>query len=126
MHSRSIPALIRRDADISLGPSPDIGQIEWLARRRGFRALLDLDEEGEPGQTLSPNVAASWAHTFGLMHERVPISLERPGEADVERFLAVLRALPKPVYVHSAHGARAAALVARWFAAAPLSPSGAA
>lgn len=126
MHSRSIPALIRCDADISTGPSPDIGQIEWLARRRGFVALLDLNEEGEPGQTLSPNVSASWAHTFGMMHERVSISLERPAEADVERFLEALGAIPKPVYVHSAHGARAAALVARWFAAAPVSPSDAA
>lgn len=126
MRSRPISSLIRRDADVSIGPSPDIGQIEWLARRRGFRALLDLNEEGEPGQTLSPNVAASWAHTFGLVHERVSISLERPDAADVARFLATLRAIQKPVYVHSAHGARAAALVAKWFAGPQLSSSGAA
>lgn len=125
MHSRAIPNLVRCDADVSTGPSPDIGQIEWLARRRGFRALLDLNEEGEPGQVLSPNVAASWAHTFGLAHERVSISLERPGEADVERFLATLRAIHKPVYVHSAHGERAAALLAKWFAGAQVSASGA-
>jgi protein tyrosine phosphatase (PTP) superfamily phosphohydrolase (DUF442 family) len=111
----AIPAPIRCDPDISVGPSPDIGQIRWLARRGGIHALLDLNEEGEPGQVLSPNVAASWAHTLELAHERVSISLERPAEADVERFLTTLRAIPKPVYVHSASGERAAALVTIWF-----------
>ena len=40
----------QRDSDgVSLGKSPTIRDIEMLARRAGFRGLLNLNTEGEPG-----------------------------------------------------------------------------
>ncbi len=81
-----------------------------LARKAGFRALLNLNAEGEPGQILSPNVEATWAHTFEMQHERVSIDLVLRSEL-VDEFLETLQEIAKPVYVHSLLGRRAAALM---------------
>jgi protein tyrosine phosphatase (PTP) superfamily phosphohydrolase (DUF442 family) len=96
---------------ISLGKSPTVRDIEKLARKAGFRALLNLNTEGEPGEILSPNVEATWAHTFEMQHERVSIDLEALRPERVDRFLETLRTIAKPVYVHSLQGRRAAALL---------------
>jgi protein tyrosine phosphatase (PTP) superfamily phosphohydrolase (DUF442 family) len=106
-----IDGMLRYDERCSLGPSPSVDQIEWLARRAGFRSLFNLNEEGEPGPTLSPNVEATWAHTYGMQHERVSLSRERLDPSCVDQFLWTMGAIEKPVYVHSAGGARAAALL---------------
>lgn len=96
---------------IHVGPAPDRRGIERLAKQ-GIRSLLDLRDEGEPGQTLSPNVAASWAHATDLVHLRAPISRAVLQPNSVDRFLAQLARAPRPVYVHSDSGRRAAALLA--------------
>jgi len=101
----------RYGAGISLGKSPTVRDIEKLARKAGFRALLNLNTEGEPGEILSPNVEATWAHTFEMQHERVSIDLEALRSERVDRFLETLLAIAKPVYVHSLLGRRAAALL---------------
>ena len=100
----------RVDDGLSLGSSPTVRDIERLARKAGFRTLLNLNMEGEPGQVLSPNVEATWAHTFEMQHGRVSIDFELLLPERVDRFLETLRASPKPVYVHSLGGRRAAAL----------------
>jgi protein tyrosine phosphatase (PTP) superfamily phosphohydrolase (DUF442 family) len=106
-----VPARIRYDDGVSLGSSPTIRDIERLARKAGFRALLNLNTEGEPGQILSPNVEATWAHTFEMQHERVSIDLGCLRSEWVDEFLETLREIAKPVYVHSRRGRRAAALM---------------
>lgn len=111
MKRHAIPASIRYDEQCSLGPSPSVAEIEWLARHAGVRALLNLNEEGEAGQALSPNVEASWAHTHGMEQERVSIPLGPIDGSSTERFLRTLEAIAKPVYVHSAAGDRAAAMM---------------
>jgi protein tyrosine phosphatase (PTP) superfamily phosphohydrolase (DUF442 family) len=101
----------RYDAGVSLGKSPAIRDIERLARKAGFRALLNLNVEGESGQLLSPNVEATWAHAFAMQHERVSIDLGDLRPESVDRFLETLQKIAKPVYVHSLLGRRAAALM---------------
>ena len=96
---------------VFLGKSPTIRDIEMLARKAGFRALLNLNTEGEPAQILSPNVEATWAHTFEMQHERVSIDLLASRSEVVDKFLETMREIAKPVYVHSLLGRRAAALM---------------
>lgn len=110
---RQPTALDRRryDDGVSLGKSPTIRDIEMLSRKAGFRALLSLNTEGEPGEILSPNVEATWAHTFEMQHERVSIDPGGPRSECVDEFLETLRKIAKPVYVHSLRGRRAAALM---------------
>jgi protein tyrosine phosphatase (PTP) superfamily phosphohydrolase (DUF442 family) len=102
---------LRYSDGISLGRSPTIRDIEMLARKAGFRALLNLNTEGEPGQILSPNVEATWAHAFELRHERVSIDAGNLRSEGVDRFLETLQKIRKPVYVHSLRGRRAASLM---------------
>jgi protein tyrosine phosphatase (PTP) superfamily phosphohydrolase (DUF442 family) len=102
---------LRYSDSISFGKSPTIRDIAMLARKAGFRALLNLNTEGEPRQILSPNVEATWAHTFEMQHERVSINVSVLRSEWVDRFLETLQRIGKPVYVHSLNGRRAAALM---------------
>ena len=103
-------SLVRCDDHVSLGCSPTVRGVEWLALNRGFRAILNLNLEGEPDELLSPNLEATWAHTYEMQHERVSIELSVPAALPVDEFLEALEGIAKPVYVHSRHGRRAAAL----------------
>lgn len=102
-------ALLGWWGDVAVGRSPTVAEIEALARRSRFRSILNLDTEGEPGEILSPNVEASWAHTFEMRHERVSVDLRHLRSEQVDRFLEVLDGLPRPVYLCSVGGRRAAA-----------------
>lgn len=102
---------VRYSETVSLGRSPTIRDIETLARKAGIRAILNLNTEGEPGQLLSPNVEATWAHAFDLHHERASSDVGGLRSAWVDTFLESLRRIRKPVYVHSLHGRRAATLM---------------
>jgi protein tyrosine phosphatase (PTP) superfamily phosphohydrolase (DUF442 family) len=95
---------------VRIGGAIERDGIEALARA-GFRALLAVGAEGEPGELLSPSVEASWAHTFGLAHARLYVDGLPPGSA-VDELRARLRELPRPLYVHSREGERAIALAA--------------
>ena len=97
--------------DVAAGPSPTQAEIEGLARKQGMRALLNLNVEGEPGQVLSPNVEATWAHTFYMQHERLSLDVHFLDAGYVTAFLVRLERIAKPVYVHSRQGRRAAALI---------------
>lgn len=103
---------IALSSDLAAGPSPDKPDLEYL-RQRGFRSLVSLNAEGAPGELLSPNVEASWAHAEDLAHARVTL-YEFPTAADVDLFLETYEALPKPVYVHSLDGS--SALTLAWIA----------
>jgi protein tyrosine phosphatase (PTP) superfamily phosphohydrolase (DUF442 family) len=105
------PQRLRYSDLISLGVSPTIRDIGQLARKAGFRALLNLNTEGEPGQRLSPNVEATWAHAFELEHQRASIDVATLRPEQVDRFLEALREIHKPVYVHSLGGQRAKAMM---------------
>jgi len=96
---------------LSLGCSPTRADIEDLARKDGLRSLVNLNTEGEPGEVMSPNTEASWAHALDLRHERASFAAEHPLGGDVDRFLQALGSVPRPVFVHSQHGRRAAAMI---------------
>jgi len=97
--------------DLAVGAHPrSPAEVESVAAQ-GFASILNVAREGEPGQELSPNVEATWAHAFDLEHRRAsthPV----PTEDEVETFLRELAQSPRPVLVHSTHGRRAAALAA--------------
>lgn len=84
--------------------------IDALARQ-GVRSIVDLREEGEPDQRLSPNVAAEWAHACDLQYRRVSVSVDHLQPQHVDVFLRALEVSPRPVYVQSANGLRAAAFL---------------
>jgi hypothetical protein len=50
---------LRYSDSVSLGNSPTVPNIEVLARKAGFRALLNLNTDGERGQILCPNGEAT-------------------------------------------------------------------
>jgi len=104
-----VPAF-RLEGGLAGGPQPDRAGLERLARL-GFRSILNLSAEGEAGLPLSPNVEASWAHALGLVHERQSLFLEHLRSEEVERFRAALARLPRPCFVGSRGGQRAAAFL---------------
>lgn len=110
-------ALLRQelDAGVFVGVELSRRDLDTLARL-GVRSIVDLREEGEPGQTLSPNVAAAWAHACALEYRRVSVSLEHLRAQLVDRFLQALDASPRPVFVQSAQGLRAAAFLILYLA----------
>jgi len=96
------------DAGLAAGTTPTRRDLERLARE-GFRTVINLNMEGEPGLSMSPNVEASWAHACALAHVRVGVDLEFLGPEHAERFLDAFARAEPPVYVHSHDGRRAAA-----------------
>jgi hypothetical protein len=114
---RALEALqpLEVEPGLFVGASPDARGVEAL-ERAGFRSIVDLDVEGDPGQGLSPNVEASWAHTFELEHHRVAFYGPSAGQVppppgDLARLREAIAAAPRPTYVECADRARAAALV---------------
>lgn len=90
---------VELDAGLFLGPELDRLGIEGLARS-GFRSIVNLADEGEPGQILSPNVEATWAHTFALEHARLSAG-PFPDREYVARLVQLLGRLPGPIYLHA-------------------------
>ena len=107
---RRVVSQFRFDSSVSIGGQLSRKDIDRLAMN-GFRSILNLSQEGEPGQLLSPNVEASWAHANAMEHSRVSVSFDHPQSRSVDRFLEKLDELPRPVYVHSETGRRAAAFL---------------
>ncbi|MFN0242931.1 MAG: fused DSP-PTPase phosphatase/NAD kinase-like protein [Planctomycetota bacterium] len=94
--------------DLAAGTSPDKECLESL-RRRGFRAVVNLNAEGVAGAPLSPNVEATWAHAEALEHARLAL-YDFPSSRDVDAFVELYERMPKPLYVHSVDGASALTL----------------
>ena len=99
------PDPVELDAGLFVGPELDRFGIEALARA-GFRSIVNLADEGEPGQILPPNVEATWAHTFELEHARLSPG-PFPDREDAERLVRLLERLPRPIYLHATDDERA-------------------
>ncbi len=91
---------VRFDSSISAGGQLSRKDIDRLAKE-GFRSILNLSEEEEPGQFLSPNVEATWAHANAMEHGRVSVFVDHLHSHWVDLLLEALDELPRPVYVHS-------------------------
>ena len=96
------------DPGLFVGAQIDEHGIEELWRA-GFRSIVDLSYEGEPGQVLSSSVEASCAHTFAIDHVRLSVG-SSPLATEFERLCQLLTALPTLIYMHSIGGERALAL----------------
>jgi protein tyrosine phosphatase (PTP) superfamily phosphohydrolase (DUF442 family) len=104
------PPLFRLEGGLAGGPQPTRAGLERLARL-GFRSILNLSAEGEPLAPLSPNVEASWAHALDLVHARLALFHDQLRAEHVELFRAALARLPRPTFVGSLTGQRAAAFL---------------
>jgi protein tyrosine phosphatase (PTP) superfamily phosphohydrolase (DUF442 family) len=108
--ARTHPPLFRLEGGLAGGPQPTRAGLERLARL-GFRSIWNLSSEGEELAPLSPNVEASWAHALDLVHERLSLFSEHLRAEHVELFRAALARLPRPTFVGSCSGQRAAAFL---------------
>ncbi len=92
--------------EISVGrDQPGAEELREIAAA-GFRAILDLRPDGEGVQPLPPAAEARAAEAAGLRYRNLAIPADRLDEAMLDRFDALLRELPKPVFVHCASGKR--------------------
>ena len=81
------------------GAEPDAAGVAGLDRV-GIRSIIDLrtGSEVRPGERTD-------AMGFGMTYTNVPMSgYGRPGKAEIESVLALIRTLPPPVFVHCRHG----------------------
>lgn len=91
---------VRIDSKVAFGVVRSVPDLERLARL-GFHDVVCLDQAGEPGQALSPHVAASWARALALTPHWIPMDPARILDEEVERFVNVVRAARGPILIHS-------------------------
>jgi uncharacterized protein (TIGR01244 family) len=104
--------------DVSSGISVADGQparaeLATLAEQ-GFAAVVNLREEGEADERMSPAEEGEAVRTSGMSYLHVPFSLRDPAAASaaVDDFRREMSGLPGRVLVHCGSGRRAAALTA--------------
>src|SRR5579875_2646257 len=84
--------------EISVGrDQPGAEELREIAAA-GFRAILDLRPDGEGVQPLPPAAEARAAEAAGLHYCNLAVPADRLDEAMLDRFDALLRELPKPVF----------------------------
>ena len=94
------------DRDFTVGVSPSLAELHNLSRC-GFRSVVDLrDDDEASAQTISNAFEVLRFCHCHFLHIPVP-KRAVPGEL-LDEFRREVQALPKPVYVHSTQGARAA------------------
>ena len=107
MIKKSIATVL--DGDLHIGCTPTQADVNALSLS-GCKSMLSLnhgDETGLPSTTASE---ARWARSLGMEHAEVPLDRAQLRPADVDAVVAALARLPRPVFVHSAQGSRAAAV----------------
>lgn len=94
------------DQDFTIGTSPSLAELHLLSRC-GFRSIVDLRGPDEaPAQTIAnENEASQFCHCRFL---HIPVPKRAVPTELLDEFRREVQALPKPVYVHSTQGARAA------------------
>ena len=81
------------------GAQPDATGLVNL-KRLGVKTIINLRQ---PGKNWEVEVAQ--AQTNGLVFTNIPLSgLGRPSEETVRQVLALIEALPSPVFIHCEHG----------------------
>src|SRR6187200_1760992 len=72
----------------------------------GFASVIDLRQSGEGDQVLSPPLEAAAAGRNGMRYAHIPVPPDRVAPEMLDRFAALLAAMPGPVLVHCASGKR--------------------
>lgn len=104
-----MPRLVRINSHLTVGGEPTLGQLRRLADD-GFRGVLDLRLEKEPGDA-PPSLEAGIVQRQGVEYRHLPVPPAEIGGPVADRFRETLRHLPTPALVHSRTGHRAAALL---------------
>jgi uncharacterized protein (TIGR01244 family) len=101
--------------NIAVGGQPTSEELAQL-RQAGFRAVINLRQNGEPVQALSPAEEGRQAAAIGLAYRHVPVSSLDLQPDRVDAFKAAVESLPGPIYVHCGAGQRATALALTYVA----------
>lgn len=97
--------------ELSAGRQPAAEEFEVL-RAAGFKSVVNLREEGEDEQPLSPLDERKLTSKLGMGYGHIPVSGKDIKPEQVKKFQRELARLPKPVYVHCKAGTRAGAFIA--------------
>lgn len=93
---------------IIIGPQPSREELQQL-KEEGFKSIINLREEGEEEQPLSPQEEGKIAGDLGLEYVHIPVSMDTMSEDKVDRFRERLASLAEPIYVHCRSGKRSGA-----------------
>ena len=81
----------------------------------GFKSIVNLRQEAEKGEKLSPQAEAEKARESGLKYLHFPVSPADLTAANAKEFADKLEQLPSPVAIHCASGRRASLMgLASW------------
>ncbi len=87
---------------------PDIDDFERLAAT-GYSAVVNLREDDEPGQALTPQRENDVAVKCGMFYIHMPISEDSLNDKRVDEFRECVASLPGRILVHSGTGKRSTA-----------------
>ena len=96
---------IRVSNKITVGPQPDNALLQELAER-GFKTIINLCNEGELGEKVSPEEEGRKAEKLGMRYIHLPVSVSRMNSKHVQRFCDSISEEITPVYVHCRLGQR--------------------
>jgi sulfide:quinone oxidoreductase len=83
--------------EVAVGEVPQADEIPILAKA-GFRALINVQPEGEVMRLTDAASCQLAAAAAGLAYVHVPIESRLPSEARITAFADALATLPRPVY----------------------------
>jgi protein tyrosine phosphatase (PTP) superfamily phosphohydrolase (DUF442 family) len=100
----------RVTSDLYRGAQPTIASLDYL-KSLGIKSVVCLREPSDilPGEPISVSA-------LGLRFENLPMDgVTAPSEADIDKMLDVIDALPKPVFIHCQFGCdRTGTVIACW------------
>lgn len=94
---------------LSAGAQPTEQHLRDLAAE-GVRSVVNVREEGEDDQPLSPMREGDLVRALGMEYRHIPVSKENMTPELVDRFRTELTRIPGPVFVHCHKKTRAGAL----------------
>ncbi len=101
---------IRLTQNLLIGTDqPSDADLQGFAQE-GIRSVIDLRQDGEPDQALSPVAEAEAARRFELAYRHIPVAFDRIDADALDRVHSELSRLPQPIYIHCASGKRAGTL----------------
>ena len=103
----------RVDATVACGGATGVEAFPEL-RARGFAAVVNLREAGEPGADIDG--ASRAAQAQGLRYLHIPLSSRNPGAGAFDTFLDAMKdPANSPVYIHCASANRVGAALIPYF-----------
>lgn len=101
---------IQFTTEIYISDQPSEEDLAFLANR-GVLSIVNLRQEGEMNQPLSPADEERISTKHRLHYYHFPVSFKHLSKEDVDLFRQEFKKLPRPILVHCQRGVRAAGLV---------------